>query len=159
VIVIIVLGILAATALPKFINLQDESKTAELNEIQAELHSAANIVYSNSVLDGSEKLKTTYKPPIPKVENIKISYGFPIGTAEGIVKAIKLSGFEAKFAMNPLGVGAVKNISFVLEDEFAPGDFCIKYTEANTNKAYFIEKDKVNSTAIACRTDKDNGNW
>ncbi|KXO11268.1 MSHA pilin protein MshA [Moritella sp. JT01] len=159
VIVIIVLGILAATAVPKFINLQDHERIAEMNDVQAELHSAANIVYSKSVIDGTEKLKTTYKPPIPKVEDIKISYGFPTATAEGIVKALKLSGFTAKFPMDPLQIGRVKNISFVLEGEFAPGDYCIKYTEANTNKAYFIEKGKVNSTAIACRTDKVNGNW
>ncbi|MGC3835883.1 type II secretion system protein [Moritella viscosa] len=50
VIVIIVLGILAATAVPKFINLQDDAKESALKGAEAALHSAANIVFSKAAI-------------------------------------------------------------------------------------------------------------
>ncbi len=37
VVVIVILGILAATAAPKFINLQDDAKTATLEAVQASM--------------------------------------------------------------------------------------------------------------------------
>lgn len=48
VIVIIVLGILAATAVPKFINLQGDAKESVLKGLSGALNSAANIVYAKS---------------------------------------------------------------------------------------------------------------
>ena len=46
VVVIVILGILAATALPKFVDLSGEAETAALNGIAGALSSAASINYS-----------------------------------------------------------------------------------------------------------------
>ncbi|QUM77421.1 type II secretion system protein [Moritella sp. 24] len=54
VIVIIVLGILAAAAMPKFINLQDDAKTNVLNGVKGSMLSAIDIAYSKLAIDGLE---------------------------------------------------------------------------------------------------------
>ncbi len=51
--VIVILGILAATALPKFIDLTKDAKIASLNGMKAALQSAANIVHSKALIAGT----------------------------------------------------------------------------------------------------------
>ncbi len=55
VIVIIILGILAVTAAPKFLNLQDDARTSTLKGVAGSLNSAGAMVYSKSVLKGKDK--------------------------------------------------------------------------------------------------------
>jgi MSHA pilin protein MshA len=55
VIVIIILGILAATAVPKFINIQDDAKTSVLRGIEASILSSIDISYSKLAIDGLER--------------------------------------------------------------------------------------------------------
>ena len=61
VIVIIILGILAVTAAPKFLNLQDDAKKAAADGVKGAVASASQLVYSRAVLDGSEKDDTGTK--------------------------------------------------------------------------------------------------
>ncbi|GIC79514.1 prepilin-type N-terminal cleavage/methylation domain-containing protein [Moritella sp. F3] len=57
VIVIIILGVLAATAVPKFINLQSDARIATLEGVEGAILSANNIVYSKAVIQGIENTK------------------------------------------------------------------------------------------------------
>jgi MSHA pilin protein MshA len=59
VIVLILLGILAAVAVPKFMNLQEEAKKSGVKGAVASVRSAINIYYANANLKG----KTTVFPP------------------------------------------------------------------------------------------------
>jgi MSHA pilin protein MshA len=54
VIVIIILGVLSATAIPKFINLQDDAREAAMNGLKSALETAVTLVYSKSVIQGVE---------------------------------------------------------------------------------------------------------
>jgi len=54
VIVIIVLGILAATAVPKFINIQSDARISTLKGAEGAILSANNIVYSKAAIQGIE---------------------------------------------------------------------------------------------------------
>jgi MSHA pilin protein MshA len=56
VVVIIVLGILTATVIPKFINIQNDAKIESLRTVKAAMQGAVNLVYSKSVIKGNEKL-------------------------------------------------------------------------------------------------------
>ena len=58
VIVIIILGILAVTAAPKFLNLQDDAKKSAAQGVQAAVSSSAQLVYSKSALAGVERSST-----------------------------------------------------------------------------------------------------
>ncbi|QUM78669.1 prepilin-type N-terminal cleavage/methylation domain-containing protein [Moritella sp. 24] len=52
VIIIIILGTLAATAIPKFINLKNDAKTENLESIQGSMKSALQLVYSRALIQG-----------------------------------------------------------------------------------------------------------
>jgi len=54
VIVIIVLGILAATAVPKFVNLQDDARESVVKGAEAAIHSGANLIFAKSAIAGEE---------------------------------------------------------------------------------------------------------
>ncbi|MBB1437625.1 prepilin-type N-terminal cleavage/methylation domain-containing protein [Shewanella sp. SG41-4] len=56
VVVIIILGILAVVAAPKFINLKSDALIASLKGFQGALESANTLLYSKAVLSGQEKL-------------------------------------------------------------------------------------------------------
>lgn len=55
VVVIVILGILAATAAPKFINLKADAQTATLQGVKAAMQGAAAMVYSKSLVKGNHK--------------------------------------------------------------------------------------------------------
>ncbi|WP_198782132.1 prepilin-type N-terminal cleavage/methylation domain-containing protein [Shewanella putrefaciens] len=55
VVVIIILGILAVTAAPKFINLQGDARVSALNGLKASIQGANTLVYSKAALAGQEK--------------------------------------------------------------------------------------------------------
>lgn len=54
VVVIIILGILAVTAAPKFINLQSDARLSALNGLKASIQGANALVYSKAALQGVE---------------------------------------------------------------------------------------------------------
>ena len=55
VVVIIILGILAVTAAPKFINLQSDARVSALQGAKAAIQGANSLVYSKAALAGQEK--------------------------------------------------------------------------------------------------------
>lgn len=57
VIVIIILGVLAATAVPRFINLQVDAKQARLEGMKAAIESTIDLVYSKMAIDGVAELE------------------------------------------------------------------------------------------------------
>ena len=55
VVVIIILGILAVTAAPKFINLQSDARKSTVEGVKAALQGANTLIYSKAALAGKEK--------------------------------------------------------------------------------------------------------
>jgi MSHA pilin protein MshA len=94
VIVIIVLGILAATAVPKFINLQDDAKNSALRGVEAAIHSAANITYSKSAIEGTERTLGKTDGSV-SAAGVTTTYGYPDSQSTGIENAVELSGVTA----------------------------------------------------------------
>lgn len=58
VVVIVILGILAATALPKFVNLSDEASQAAVDGVAGAISSAANINYAARQVGKGTKVET-----------------------------------------------------------------------------------------------------
>ena len=75
VVVIVILGILAATAAPKFINLQDDAQTAILQAVKASMQSAGTLVHSKSLIEGNQDVVDD----TVKVNglDLRIVYGYP----------------------------------------------------------------------------------
>lgn len=81
VVVIIILGILAATAAPKFINFSAEAKTATLESVKASVHGAVTLVNSKSIVKGNQNIRSTFSSP-QSIElsdgTLPITYGYPL---------------------------------------------------------------------------------
>ncbi|MEC4725448.1 type II secretion system GspH family protein [Shewanella sp. D64] len=63
VVVIIILGILAVTAAPKFINLQSDARVSALQGMRAAIQGANSLVYSKAAISGQESLALGATPP------------------------------------------------------------------------------------------------
>ena len=55
IVVIVILGILAVTAAPKFVDLQSDARLATLNGMKAAINSAVSLTYGKSLVKGVEK--------------------------------------------------------------------------------------------------------
>lgn len=81
VIVIIVLGILAAIAIPKFINLQNDANTAILNGTKGAMLNAIDLSYSKLAVDGLENNKALDSTKDKKLAmwctDCQFQYGYP----------------------------------------------------------------------------------
>jgi len=76
VVVIVILGILAATAAPKFINLNADARTATLQGVKATMQAAAAKVHSKSLVKGNQKLDTG-TVNIEERGGLDITFGYP----------------------------------------------------------------------------------
>lgn len=97
VIVIIIVGILAVIAIPKFVNLQRDARIADLKGIEASLKSANALVYSKAATKGIEDLEyDSYLNPtganlIIDGKKISLHYGHVMGTAWNVSGILNVS--------------------------------------------------------------------
>jgi MSHA pilin protein MshA len=87
VVVIVILGILAVTAAPKFINLQSDAQTATLQAIKASMETASTLVHSKSLIAGNETTAAGGGAANPTVVVnsgggiVNLDFGYPVSTA------------------------------------------------------------------------------
>lgn len=91
VVVIVILGILAVTAAPKFLNLQEDARKASIQGLKGAMDSAAGIVYGKAALSGLDAA------PNGVVGDIAVVYGYPAATTLGIGNAVE--GLSNDWAM------------------------------------------------------------
>ena len=90
VIVIVILGILAVTAAPKFLNLAGDAKISTLNGLKGSIESANALVYSKAILQSKEKGATgTLVGPA-----VNVVYGYPKATKADLALVLELSADE-----------------------------------------------------------------
>ena len=82
VVVIVILGILAVTAAPRFLNLQDDARAASLQGLKGAIDGAAGIVYGKAAIEGKEASAAA------NVEGITTAYGYPTADNAGIGAAV-----------------------------------------------------------------------
>ena len=90
IIVIVILGILAVTAAPQFINMQGDARESVLNGMSASIKTAANLVYSKAIIAGVEKQAGPVNLAIQGVPGnaIEIAFGYPTATDAGILDVL-----------------------------------------------------------------------
>ncbi len=74
VIVIVILGILAITAAPKFFDLTADAKASTINAVKASLQSANAVIYSKAVLGGKQKDPTASVTDAGVTVNLEFGY-------------------------------------------------------------------------------------
>jgi len=102
IVVIVILGILSAVAVPKFISVQDEAKKATVEGARGAVASAMALAHARAVMDGTETDASGSSVTMDGVE-ISMAYGWPIidtdasptnsGT-DGIMAAANLSATD-----------------------------------------------------------------
>ena len=92
IVVIVILGILAVTAAPKFVDLQSDARLATLNGMKAAINSAVSLTYGKSLVLGKEKNETgTVKI---NGENVDVCYGYPCAEATKIQGVLDIGEFK-----------------------------------------------------------------
>ncbi|MEC6832673.1 type II secretion system protein [Photobacterium toruni] len=92
VVVIVILGILAVTAAPKFMNLQGDARTSTLEGLKGAMKGAAGIVYGKAAIKGVESVSSGQTVQGDNDEKIDLVYGYPAATSAGIGAAIVGAG-------------------------------------------------------------------
>ncbi|MCG9640664.1 prepilin-type N-terminal cleavage/methylation domain-containing protein [Vibrio sp. Isolate34] len=121
VVVIVILGILAVTAAPRFLNLQDDAKESALQGLAGAMNGASGIVFGKAAIEGDETSST----PVT-VEGVQTIWGYPTATSAGIAAAIDMDGF-VYLADGSVSAGATVDYGF--EGYTAQ---CVRYTAATS---------------------------
>ena len=90
IVVIVILGIMSAVAIPQFVNLQVDARNSVMSGVEGTVRSAATLVYSKSLINGTEGAAAgTVTLPSG---NVTTAFGYPTANAAGIKAAVDLTG-------------------------------------------------------------------
>ncbi|WP_318487640.1 type II secretion system protein [Photobacterium leiognathi] len=147
VVVIVILGILAVTAAPKFMNLQNDARTATLEGLKGSIQGAAGIVYGKAAIKGVESVSSGATVQGDNNEDIVLVYGYPAATSAGISKTIVgLEGDNADWAPVVSTVGLPTNsIAYTIKnqaDKATPTECSVVYTQAGKDSAPVVKVNK-----------------
>ena len=110
VVVIVILGILAAIAAPKFMDLQTDARISAINGLSGAIKSAVNMSYAKSIIKGTDKLdvfcgveKNANISTCPEgATEVFTKYGIPAADVAGIVEALQNEeSYDKKDAAGP----------------------------------------------------------
>lgn len=139
VIVIVILGILAATAAPKFINLQGDAREGTLNAMKASMETAAAAVHAKALIKGFEN--NAYSDgktvTVSGTNTVTLHKGYPSADTADWLKLLDFSSNDFETAI--IGTkGSGTAIYSIYPKGKKPGtpadnDVCsVQYTETNT---------------------------
>ncbi|WP_051118600.1 type II secretion system protein [Vibrio campbellii] len=92
VVVIVILGILAVTAAPRFLNLQSDARESALQGLKGAMQGASGIVFGKAAIEGVEASNSEETLQ----DGIVILNGYPRATSAGIVASV--SGLNEDWA-------------------------------------------------------------
>ena len=99
IVVIVILGILAATALPRFINVSNQARIAAVDGIAGGLRAAVGLAQAKYFAVGSSG--ATSVDMNGTTVTVAAGTGIPTADAPGIGAATQLSGVTADYAVTP----------------------------------------------------------
>lgn len=153
VVVIVILGILAVTAAPKFIDLQGDARSATIQGVKAAMESSAALVHSKSLITGNNTVSGVTALAIDASTNINIVNGWPTSD-NAATWSLLLDINTTEFTILPevtVGSGAASVYVYPTQttaltlaniDAF---ECWVKYTESastNTKPAIVVDIDK-----------------
>ncbi len=96
VIVIVVLGVLAATVLPRFINLRGDANEATIRAMGGAIFSSANQIYSKSAILGVQsQAKTNIDINGDGVTDVEVECGYPSAHRSNGIAKVMGGGFDS----------------------------------------------------------------
>ncbi len=148
VVVIVILGILAVTAAPRFLNLQNDARASALAGLKGAMDGAAGIVYGKAAIEGIESSSGELDNGITTV------FGYPSADADGLAQAVSgldddwawaattsgsVNTLVATFATNGLSVGGTDNTASTI----IATECYVEYAEATANTIDGVAKTSV----------------
>ncbi len=128
IVVIVILGILSAFAIPKFINLSNDARRAVVQGLSGSISSEINLVYAQAVIDGVQRQPSA--TVTLQGRQIDTVYGYPAGNRNGIGGMVNhprdISSFQA-------GPGNWMFASNKVNNCF------LRYTEASANASATVQ--------------------
>ncbi len=141
VVVIVILGILAVTAAPRFLNLQGDARVSALQGLKGAMDGASGIVYGKAAIEGLDT-STGGGDVKTLASNITVLYGYPTANDAGIVAAVAgLGGADWVHATNGAGTNLAATFpSTALGDtptyaEIAATNCYVNFVAATSNDA------------------------
>ena len=129
IVVILVIGILAATALPRLINMQQEARLAKAQAIYGSIRAAAALAKARCELDLANNIAgaCTSAGGTANMEGTLVTMAnrYPDATANGIQAAANLNGVA-----DGLNIVAGNPIRFQMLGATVPGSCQVAYTQA-----------------------------
>lgn len=132
VVVIVILGILAVTAAPRFLNLQSDAREASLQGLKGAIDGAAGIVYGRAAILGNETSNTAVD-----VDGVSTIFGYPRATPAGIGAAVV--GLTTDWSQVSPAIGT-NNIKYTFKGQTTTGwtadaGCYVNYQEATSSSA------------------------
>ena len=102
IVVIVILGILAATAVPRFVDLQTDARAAVMQGVAASINTAKELVRARWLANGSSGATTISLDGVSPAVDVDTALGYPAATTTGIGRAITLpTGVTQTTVTNP----------------------------------------------------------
>lgn len=125
VVVIVILGILAVTAAPRFLNLQDDARNATLDGLAGAIQGASGIVYGKAAIAGLESTSGEISSGVG-TGSINTIFGYPEATSSAISEIVQGVGDDEDFRFIK-EVSDEDAVTFGIENYTKE---CVKYTQA-----------------------------
>lgn len=125
IVVIVILGILAATALPRFVNLQQDARYAKAQAIYGAIRSASSLAHAEALVTGATGAAGTI---VMEGFTINTPFGYPAGTnlTTGIMGAAQITA--ATDGVTSAAAAGVVTID--INGATTPANCRITYTQA-----------------------------
>lgn len=98
IVVVVILGILAAVALPRFMNLDRDARIAQLKAMEGSMNAVAELVYGKAKVANPPVNLNAANQSLPinadGVVNVQIDYGYPDDVAAGIDAVLDFSSVD-----------------------------------------------------------------
>ena len=132
VVVIVILGILAVTAAPRFLDLQGDARKASLQGLKGAMQGAAGIVYGKSAIAGIES--DASGSVSSGNATVNVVFGYPNASDDGIGNAI--AGIDSDWSVVSGGstsAGGSVAYSFSGRDSTSAAGCYVNYTSASAS--------------------------
>lgn len=145
VVVIVILGILAVTAAPRFLNLQDDARNSTLKGLQGAMQGALGIAYGKASIAGLEKSESSNTNKITVDGGyVFLAYGYPTANKENFERLVQGIADNGDFRF-------IKEVTAGSEITFGIPKYttqCVKYTAATGPNA--PAKVEIETTSANC---------
>ncbi|MEZ9864104.1 MSHA biogenesis protein MshA [Vibrio breoganii] len=130
VVVIVILGILAVTAAPRFLNLQSDARESSLQGLKGAMAGAGSIVYGKAAIEGIERDDSG---TLPAPDNTAVVFGYPAATSAGIVSVVQGLEDPAEWVYTDSTDGLVATFATTESSAIETSNCYVEYVEAENS--------------------------